>query len=269
MWRRKAAWWLGWVAIALGTPRIAPRKQSPPASLESLTVYTFVNDDTQYHEMRESFAASGFESLVSLRDDESDPYEAINRIGGGDGYAVLCHQDVRLDQGAGLNELHAVIADLNARDPSWAVAGNAGVTPKMRVVRRLVDWCGNSTDDVLPARVVSLDENFLLLNCRQSPRCSPELSGFHLYGTDVCLNALADGATAYVIDFPVTHLGSGHQGESYEEIKSRFLEVWNQRYRFLYIGTPVDVFFISRFRLLRRVFALPRVTAWVWLHRKG
>jgi Transposase, Mutator family len=52
---------------------------------------------------------------------------------------------------------------LEQLDPGWVVAGNAGVTRRMRIVLRLVDPHGGSTSDDLPMQVASLDENFLIL----------------------------------------------------------------------------------------------------------
>ena len=76
-------------------------------------------------------------------------------------------------------------------DPQWVVAGTAGVTRRGRLVRRVVYRGSGLTADRLPLSVVTLDENFLVFNRRNVPRCSPGLSGFHFYGSDVSMNALA------------------------------------------------------------------------------
>ena len=71
-------------------------------------------------------------------------------------------------------------------------------------------------------------------------------------------HALASSGSAYVIDFPVTHLSSGSPGRPgdpiFERSKSRFIAAWSERYWFLYVPTTVDVIFVSRSKILRRLF---------------
>lgn len=263
------------LALALGAPRRSGRHppNAPATPKPPFEIHTFVNDDAVYARMRESFIAAGFDSaaLVRLTDARSDPYTTITRIGRGSDarYPILCHQDVFADQGAGATELLACLQALDVRDPGWVVAGNAGIMRSGRLIRRLVDEHGGSTGERLPLPVVTLDENFLVFNPRNAPRCSVELKGFHLYGADVCLHALVSGGSAYVIDFPVTHLGrtsaDGHQESEYwrvyERSRERFIAVWNDRCLFRYVLTPSDTLFVSRSRLLRRLFGGPRAVA--------
>ena len=107
------------------------------------------------------------------------------------------------------------IRDLEGRDDRWAVAGNAGGSRALRVIRSVTDPHGGGTGDPLPAGVHSLDENFLVIRTGTGVRCSPQLSGFHLYGTDLCLNALEQGRQPYVIDFRLRHLEPRDQGRGY------------------------------------------------------
>lgn len=210
-----------------------------------LEVFTFVNDDHQYAEMVRAFKQVGFGPFVQLSDQDDDPYTAINRIGR-DAYAVLCHQDVRPNN-CRAAELFRRLEELDRIDPSWTVAGNAGVTRDFKVVRRLVDAFGGSTPNDWPIKVVSLDENFLVLN---GARCSPELSGFHMYGTDVCMYG-----PAYVIDFPLEHLGDKRfPSGDYRQVRDRFVERWQRHHTFRYLGTPIETLFLSRFWLVRKVF---------------
>jgi hypothetical protein len=256
------------VALALGAPhrsgRLSPKAFG--AAQTSFEVHTFVNDDALYARMRESFIDAGFapDAFVRLTDRDDDPYTTITRIGRASTarYPILCHQDVFPDQGAGAAELLVRLRELDAQDPRWVVAGNAGIMRSGRLIRRLVDGHGGSTGEDLPLPVVTLDEDFLVFNPRNAPRCSVELKEFHLYGADVCLHALAAGGSAFVIDFPVTHLGQTHAGGDhgsaywrvYERSRQRFTAVWNGRCVFRYVVTPSDAMFLSRSGLLRRLF---------------
>jgi hypothetical protein len=231
-------------------------------------VATFVDDDAHYAAMRESFNRAGFDESVArfTRLDSGEPYGALGELAAGpEPYVILCHQDVRLDQGDGHAELVGLLADLSDRDPRWAVAGNAGGTTSLELVRHLADPHGAYWASNLPRPVVSLDENFLVLRVARRPRCSPDLSGFHLYGTDVCLNALADGSTAYVMGFHLTHLSPGSL-EGYEQALSAFVAAWSRRSTFRYVRTTNSLLFLSRYRLLRRVFGDRRVI-WRIEHR--
>jgi Methyltransferase domain len=277
----RAALWLASVArrleaacgrllLARGAPRRRGRAAPAPGRRTAalFEIYTFVNDDKLYAQMVDSFADVGFsrDAVVALSDVDDDPYTAITRIGRETRaqYPILCHQDVRTNLGFGAAELAATLRRLDGIDPGWVVAGNAGCMRNGRGVRRLVDFSGGATGGSLPAPVVTLDENFLVFNGRQRPRCSEEIGGFHLYGTDVCLHALRAGGGAYVIDFPVTHLGGSLDSGSeavrwadFDTVTRRFVEVWSRRLRFCYLVTPITGVFVSRSPILRRLFGSP------------
>ena len=53
----------------------------------------------------------------------------------------------------------------------------------------------------LPAKVHTLDENFIVVRRAANLSLSHDLDGFHLYGTDLCLIADVLGGNRYVIDF--------------------------------------------------------------------
>lgn len=262
-------------ALTLGAPH-RRRRVAPSMSVATgapFEIHTFVDSEALYQRMRESFVAAGFspDGFVRLADGDDDPYAAVTRIGQESTarYPILSHQDVLADQGAGAAELLAALRRLDVLDPRWIVAGNAGVMRSGRLLRRLVDGHGGSTGEPLPLPAVTLDENFLVFNRRNPARCSADISGFHLYGADVCLQALALGGTSYVIDFPVTHTGRGTTSTDYEQAywreyeraAARFTAAWNRRSLFRYVITPSDAFFVSRSRLLRRAFGSSRALA--------
>lgn len=268
---------VGRLVASLGARGLKPRASLGTAvrqSVPSFDICTFVTDEAQYAAMRTSFDAAGFvpplARFVELRDrrtpDGSDPYAFIASLSSHAErpYVVLAHQDVRLDQGVGVDDLLQVLQELDEIDPHWVVAGNAGGLHDQGGVRRLRDpWSDAETDRELPIRVVSLDENFLVFNPAHDPRVSPGLDGFHFYATDVCLNALLDGGSAYVIDFALTHLSSGRRGHEYEALRDRFAEAWNRRFLFAIVRTPTELFYFSRWRIIRRVLGSQRVRVWV------
>jgi hypothetical protein len=249
--------------LAAGAPRRRRRRrgaaQNPVLNVPTFSVRTFVTDENEYSDMVRSFVAAGFDpdAFVRHSDRDDDPYETIGRLATGQPgvrYPILCHQDVRADRGAGAADLRRALEQLDARDPAWIVAGNAGITRRGVFLRRLhsLDPCSGS--ESLPAAVVTLDENFLVFNGRRTPACSPGLRGFHLYGADVALHALAAGGGAYVIDFMLTHLSRGDRGPAYQQVRARFIEAWNERCAFAYVLTPSDTVFISKSQALRRLF---------------
>lgn len=176
---------------------------------------SLVTNPGQYSNMVASFRARGFDTpdCEFLYADNSagnrhDGYGGLNAlIGKARGrHAVLIHQDIlAIDDRARLDR---VLADLDARAPDWAVAGNAGFDIDGKVAWRLTASDGyNTRVGDLPARVETLDENLLILRKEALLGVSRDLSGFHLYGTDLVQQAAFRGWSAHVIDFHLEHLG--------------------------------------------------------------
>jgi hypothetical protein len=225
---------------------------------------TFVNKGEVYLEMKQSFEAAGFDApdvVYEVLDDRiEDPYSAITRLGqASEQYIVLLHQDVRCDQGHRYNDLLCALEALESTEPRWAVAGNAGGLAEDGLLRHICDPWGAHWAPDLPRRVVTLDENFLVLRTERRPRCSASLSGFHLYGTDVCLHALSAGDQCYVVDFRVSHLSLG-DGSGLREAEDRLGAQWGRRSLVpYYVQTPTMVIPIARWRGIRLLLARPRV----------
>jgi hypothetical protein len=66
-----------------------------------------------------------------------------------------------------------------------------------------------------------------------------------------------------VIDFPVTHLGRGNTGSAYQRGNLRFVEAWSGRCWFRYVGTTVETVFMSRSKILQRLFGSSAAVACV------
>jgi len=225
--------------------------------------------------MRQSFEQAGFSDDVCrfTAFDNSDanyfdPYQLLNALCSEttEPYLILCHQDVRLDLGNGVEKLLDEIARLNTKHPCWMLAGNAGVDFRGRPVLHLDDPHGRYRSRNLPARVLSLDENFLLIRNGKGLATSPGLSGFHLYGTDLCLNAHVRGGSAYVIDFLLTHLSGGNPHTvEYASALDNLKRYWCQK---LWIGlvrtTTGAELSISRNAILRRLLSRRCIINWLW-----
>ena len=224
-------------------------------------IATFVTDDALYAQMRDSFEAAGFiPPLARYTVQTGNPYETITALGRArETYVILVHQDVRCDQGYGAADLLERLDALTRVDSNWAVAGNAGGSNKHELFRHLTDPNGSHRANGLPIEVVTLDENFLILRTARRPHCSKDLSGFHLYGSDVCLNAAREGSTTYVIDFLITHLSAG-KTDGLNETMRAFGSVWSRNVIVpRYVRTTVGVVALARPAPLRRLLQQPKI----------
>lgn len=217
------------------------------------SVCTLVNRDDQYEIMMRSFVAGGFSAANTefiLADNRKgntyDAYGGLNAMlaKARGRYIICCHQDVELiDDGA--RELEARLDALTALDPFWAVAGNAGRGRDGRAVR-ISDPYGEAQHvGDLPALVHSLDENFLVFRRDFLIGLSADLSGFHLYGTDACLQAELRGLTAYVIDFHLRHHSRGNVDLSYFDCVRRLEEKYSRAFRSRRITTTFKPVYIT------------------------
>ncbi len=159
---------------------------------------------------------------------------------------IFVHQDVYLPAGWD-TRLASRIAELDALDPTWAVAGPFGINADG-------DHCGRvwttglgreiGTSPTAPIPAQSFDELLLILNRDSRLEFDPDLPSFHLYGTDIAQIALAAEKGVYVIDAPVVHnsrpvvtLKGG-----FEDALTYLRRKWRRR---LPIRTPVT--YVTRF----------------------
>lgn len=248
----------------------SPSSAPAPSDFTTCTIF---NDPTQYAEVCESWVAAGFKDSTFLGFDncesnQFDPYRVINQVLADPPtpYLIFCHQDVRLNRGHGFNRLADEIHNMNGIDPEWAVLGNAGCTNVFEYVKVITDPSGTWTEGDFPVPVVSLDENFLVIRAASGVRCSEDLSGFHLYATDLCLNALKAVKNSYVIDFHLTHLSLGTLSGAYFDSRRRFVDRWARETPFLAILTPSTPIIVCRNRFLRRLLSSPKISGWLISH---
>lgn len=121
--------------------------------------------------------------------------------------ACFIHQDVYLPVGWADRVRYRLDA-LAAQDPNWAVAGVWGICPDGQYAGRV--WCSGSGKEFSGPidgfrEAESLDEIVLILNTRHGLKWDEQLPGFHLYATDIVMQARLRGLKSYVIDAPVVH----------------------------------------------------------------
>jgi hypothetical protein len=120
---------------------------------------------------------------------------------------VFAHQDIHFPAGW-FEQLPRTCATLSSLDPSWAVAGVFGAAADGRLMGHVWDSalarvCGDPFGS--PQEIASLDEVVLIVRRASGVSFDAALPSFHLYGTDIVLEARKAGLKSYVIDLPVIH----------------------------------------------------------------
>lgn len=217
------------------------------------SICTLVSDLQEYDQMKASFEACGFtDGCEYLFYDNShvnqvDAYQAITGFlkQAKGRYLIVVHQDVRcLDT---KQQLLTCLGDLTKLDSRWAICGNAGCNDYHEQVRYLENGGTVLQDDGLPKQVKSLDENLLIINRNTNLTVSGDLTGYHLYGTDLCIIADFLGYSSYVIPFMVNHLSLGGSTNLKEAI-SQFRNEYGRKLRNRYVETTCTRFYLSNGR---------------------
>lgn len=198
---------------------------------------TLVTDPAQYADMRASLATGGFAApdceyfvIDNTGAGQMSAYRGLNAVlaAARGSYVVLLHQDVRLLKD-GRATLDRRLAELDALDPDWAIAGNAGGVAPGTLAMRITDPHGRDRHlGPLPARVVALDENFIVVRRAANVGFSADLDGFHFYGADICLAAATLGRSAWVIDFHLEHLSPGRKNATFDVAQAGFRAKWSR-----------------------------------------
>lgn len=223
------------------------------------SVCTLVTDLKEYSQMRDSFYAAGFNEknsefiyIDNSEHNKYDGYSGVNRfleVAQGK-YIIICHQDVLL-KFDGIDILNQRINEIEKLDPSWGLLGNAGYKDFNRVALKITDPYGDSRNyGPFPSKVVSLDENFIIAKKSANLAISHDMSGFHLYGTDMCILASILGYSAYVIDFHLYHKSGGTCGSNFYGVKKNLIEKYRRALSAKYVRTPCTNLFLSNCRFL-------------------
>lgn len=240
-------------------------------------IVTISNDRAVYDAMRASMAAVGYDEancrftlLDNTAGNRHEPYQVIrdSLAAGDEPYLVLCHQDLLFDDRTGRDVLARLVDELNARDRRWALAGPAGGDLHGKLVMHLDDPFGNWRAPGLPRRAQSLDECFLLFRRGRAVPPTPGLSGFHFYGGDAALSAIAAGRTAYIIAFPVRHLSPGNtKSREFLACRAAFVDAWRPRLLVGLVRTTCAELRVSAHPLVERALvSWPRVSRFLFKH---
>ncbi len=119
---------------------------------------------------------------------------------------ICCHQDVFFPL-KWISDLKRAIDQLEEADPNWGVIGCYGVTAKGHHVGHLYShgwgYLGKPFD--MPIEVQTLDEVILIIKKSTGLRFDEGLPHFHLYGTDLCLQAQQMGLKCYAVSAFCVH----------------------------------------------------------------
>ena len=120
---------------------------------------------------------------------------------------VFIHQDVYLPAGW-FQDFSRALLWLEEYDPDWGVLGSFG---KDRFGKSIGFAYSAGLRQILggrlerPAEVATLDEMLLVLRRSSGMRFDEKLPGFHLYGTDVCLQARSRNLRNYAVSAFCVH----------------------------------------------------------------
>ncbi len=225
-------------------PDICEDATGPQQNTQLFTFCTLVTRLEQYIPFVESFTSGGFTKensrylyISNIGSNSFEAYAGLNLMiaQATTPYIILCHQDLTLIKD-GCAELLTRLNELEKLDPDWAVAGNAGGIAKGQYAMHITSLDGNVTKlGTLPARVESLDENFIVLKRSANIGFSRDLSGFHLYGTDIVIQAMMRGYTSYAIDFHLHHHGEGKMDKTFYECQAALESKYNRLFQTRYL----------------------------------
>ena len=153
---------------------------------------------------------------------------------------VFAHCDVYLPAGW-FRRLAWEVDRLARLDPDWAVAGISSLTSSGELVGRMYDTSleplfpetlgiyGKAL--TVPVPIVSADELGLIVRRDARVSFDPLLPEFHLYGTDIILQAEQQGKRSYGLDMPLIHNAKAQLrvGSDYVRAYNYMVRKWRAR----------------------------------------
>jgi hypothetical protein len=233
------------------------------------TFCTLMTRSDEYLEMVESAKLAGFDSediefffFDNKKSNQFDGYSGINRaLREAEGrYLIFCHQDILFKYDC-REVLDQRLQELECIDHNWGVAGNAGKNENGNTYIRISDpHFLDLKHGEFPESVMSLDENFLIINRKHNLSTTEFLlRGFHLYAIDLCQNARNLGLKNYVIDFHLYHKSPGKVDQSYFEAQQNYMDMQYFRKKSQFFWAMCSQFYVSNSRLKNIFFNLRRI----------
>lgn len=218
------------------------------------TICTLVTRLQEYEEMLQSFIDKGFDTQTCeyLYIDNSnqctfDAYKGLNLFlqQAKGKYIIICHQDIVLHDDD-IKHLLNKIKEVEKVDINWAILGNAGAVGPNHIVYH-VTYPNNvfMSKGKFPLKVCSIDENFILVKNGTFLSVSNNLTGFHLYATDLCLQAQLKGYNSYAIAFNLTHKSRGNKNQDFFLQRKKIIKKYSHFFRNRWIQTNSTVFYIA------------------------
>lgn len=190
----------------------APRRHDPPLKW---TLISAVNNESVLKNCLLNSPDVGSASEVLLQTGYASAAEAYNAAiaKAKTELVVLVHQDVYLPEGW-IASVQKACELLTVQDSHWGVLGVWGGTTEGGLPGHMywtgVDGvAGRPFDGVL--EVSTLDEVILILRKSSGLRFDERLPGYHLYGTDICLEARSRGMKCYAIPAFCIHNTTGYR----------------------------------------------------------
>lgn len=120
---------------------------------------------------------------------------------------VLAHQDVYLPSGW-IDRLQQQITRLEEQDPNWAIIGMIGLNLRGVLTGRI--WSSGLNRELYNIdgpfeEAISIDECVIIVRRGAGIRFDEQLPSWHLYATDIILQARGQGLKAFVLNAPVVH----------------------------------------------------------------
>jgi hypothetical protein len=236
-------------------PGAAPKELGELVPALAYTIATMVTDKDEYRRMVAALREAGFGDddceyifADNSRGNRYDAFEAYNRflLEARGRYVILCHQDI-LPLTDGRRQLDERLGELTRLDPSWGLCGNAGVSERGRLAVRITDphQANRNEGGPFPVKVMSLDENFIVVRREANLALSRDLSGFHWYGADLSILAEIIGYGAYVIDFHLLHKSAGRPDDTFFAGRERLKRKYWRAFRSRILVSPVNRVFLS------------------------
>lgn len=228
----------------------------------TFSICTFVTRVDEYEGMKKSFLENGFleNDLEFLYFDNSeinnntDAFEGINyflnhSVGR---YIIICHQDIEVidNQRKLLNH----IEEIEQIDANWSLLSNAGGYGPNKICYHVTyPKTGLEKQGQFPTKISSADENFLLIKSEANLSISKNLSGFHFYGSDLCMISGLLGYSCWAISFNLLHKSRGTKDSSFWNCKKEFKIKYSTFFKSRWIQTTSSPLYLSG-NLFDRIF---------------